>query len=412
MSITIHYHGTLDDIQQVESMEDRLIDLAFSLGGRATLWRSFASHDPARIIRGLFIQLEPGQEPLSLLVSPEGHLTPLHEVKQAENEPFTEPPYCFIKSQFGSLHGHIAIIHLLDAIQQRFCSNLVVHDESEYFQHRDLQRLEQQRQKLQSLLDTIADAFEADGLSPEAAEDPDILATRLERIAALIHQKVHADPTPIPLTNTDSHSQESTDSSTLEDELDSNGRIQRQNDRRLERMTRRIAEATAAGLSTHEAFDQAIQEEGLPIPPSQTTNPPPLIDSTTPSTTPSTTHQHPAIDQAQAFYLQISHLPDRLSHPSLFASVLAKASLDMLGGILQATHQDLATPASRALAITQLKRALSAHAYARGAIFGMRSEKAIDETLATNLWDQLRSLLNTIHHLSENAWNEPHHDSP
>jgi hypothetical protein len=33
MGITIHYQGTIDDLSQVETMEDRLLNLVFSLGG-------------------------------------------------------------------------------------------------------------------------------------------------------------------------------------------------------------------------------------------------------------------------------------------------------------------------------------------------------------------------------------------
>ncbi len=141
MGVTIHYHGTMDDVSQVETMEDRLLDLVFSLGGRASIWRSFDKCDSSRVVRGLCVNLEPGQDTLSLLVSPEGHLTPLFQIEEAERTPFDEPPYCFVKTQFGSLQGHIAIVHLLDALRQRFCSNLQVSDEGEYYENRDVNQL-------------------------------------------------------------------------------------------------------------------------------------------------------------------------------------------------------------------------------------------------------------------------------
>lgn len=107
MGVTIHYYGTVDDVRQIETMEDRILDLVFALGGRATIWRSFADHDSSRVVRGLIVNLEPGQDTFSLLISPEGHLTPLFQIHDAENAPFDEPPYCFVKTQFGSLQGHI-----------------------------------------------------------------------------------------------------------------------------------------------------------------------------------------------------------------------------------------------------------------------------------------------------------------
>ena len=74
MGVTIHYYGTVDDVRQIETMEDRILDLVFALGGRATIWRSFADHDSSRVVRGLIVNLEPGQDTFSLLISPEGHL--------------------------------------------------------------------------------------------------------------------------------------------------------------------------------------------------------------------------------------------------------------------------------------------------------------------------------------------------
>ncbi|MEX1027880.1 MAG: hypothetical protein WD049_07725, partial [Candidatus Paceibacterota bacterium] len=114
--MTIHYRGTVDDLGRIEALEDRVTDLVFALGGRATIWRSYADHDPSRIVRGLMIEMAPGQETFSLLISPEGHLTPLFQIEDAEKAPFAEPPYCFVKTQFGSISGHIVIVHLLDAL--------------------------------------------------------------------------------------------------------------------------------------------------------------------------------------------------------------------------------------------------------------------------------------------------------
>ena len=98
MGITIHYHGTVNDLERIEEMEDRIVDLAFALGGRATVWRSYADHDPERVVRGVMVDAVPGHETLSLLVSPEGHLTPLWQVEEAEKAPFDKPPDCFVKT--------------------------------------------------------------------------------------------------------------------------------------------------------------------------------------------------------------------------------------------------------------------------------------------------------------------------
>jgi hypothetical protein len=83
--------------------------------------------------------------------------------------------------------------------------------------------------------------------------------------------------------------------------------------------------------------------------------------------------------------------------------------MDIVGGLVQATCEDPEDPDDRihrALNITQLKRALSGHAYARGAIFGLHSDKAITKDQSDSLHNQLESLLDRIHALSEAAWME------
>ena len=84
--------------------------------------------------------------------------------------------------------------------------------------------------------------------------------------------------------------------------------------------------------------------------------------------------------------------------------VLTRACMDIMGGLVQATCFDLDDVASRALAITQLKRALTGHAYARGAVFGLRAEQAITQVQSTELHARLKALLAKIHELAESAW--------
>ena len=94
MGITVHYRGTLPDLERIEELEDRVLDLALEMGALAQVWRSSADHDPARMVRGLLLDLSPGQGMTSLLVAPEGWLIPVFEIEAAENADLTEPtPY-------------------------------------------------------------------------------------------------------------------------------------------------------------------------------------------------------------------------------------------------------------------------------------------------------------------------------
>ena len=187
MGITIHFSGTIDDLQRVEEMEDRVTDLVFALGGKATIWRSYAEHDPSRVVRGLLVDMAPGQETLSLLLSPEGHLTPLFQIEDAEKQPFHEPPYCSVKTQFGSIQGHVAVVFLLDALKECFFSNMKITDESGYAENRDIGDLKHKQEFLAGAIQSLADGLNQHGLSPEAAEDPNIVALRIERVTASDH---------------------------------------------------------------------------------------------------------------------------------------------------------------------------------------------------------------------------------
>jgi hypothetical protein len=414
MGVTIHYRGTMDDQRQVETMEDRILDLVFSLGGRATIWRSFSERDSSRVVRGLIVNLEPGQDTLSLLVSPEGHLIPLFQIEDAEKAPFEEPPYCFIKSQFGSLQGHIAIIHLLDALRQQYFSNLEISDEGEYYESRDVRQLSHKISLLRSAIHAMSEGLKEHGLSAEAAEDPNILASRIERIAALVQEKMLAERNdqrgPANRVPNEEWGEPS-----LEDEVDAMDRLRRHSDLRSERMTRRIAEATASGLSVEAAFELAMEEEGLTVPtstPDQRNNSEPCepwleslpSHSFNEASELSSRLDHPAVVQAQAFLMQVMNLEQDSSQTSSFSSTLMRSSLDIVGGLVQATSDEVVDNVHRALTISQLKRALSGHAYARGAICGLRGENRITKDQSQQLHGQLQSLLEKIHALFEAAW--------
>ena len=75
MGITISYRGTIASLDRVEDFEDRVLDLALELGGQAHIWRTASDNGPfARSSAASILDLCPGQETTSLLISPEGWL--------------------------------------------------------------------------------------------------------------------------------------------------------------------------------------------------------------------------------------------------------------------------------------------------------------------------------------------------
>ncbi len=87
-----------------------------------------------------------------------------------------------------------------------------------------------------------------------------------------------------------------------------------------------------------------------------------------------TREEHPAVVQARDFVLEVMKLTNDSNTDSSFLPNLARASLDIMGGLVQATSSNLNGRFDRALSISQLKRALHGHGFARGALFGLSSD--------------------------------------
>jgi hypothetical protein len=230
MGVTLFYRGSLDDLGRVEDFEDRVLDLALDLGGEAQVWRTYDEVEKGdrphlceapsgpfrqmgpvpffnrRMVRGILLNLFPGQETTSLLISPEGWLINLTEIEEAEKGQLAEPPWCFVKTQFGPIEGHVALVELLAVLKKEFFSNLEVNDEGGYWETRDLPGLAANFNFLKAAIDQFADGLNRYGLNSEAAEDKEILISRIERIAQLVHRTLSrpAEHPPVRLEDEES----------------------------------------------------------------------------------------------------------------------------------------------------------------------------------------------------------------
>lgn len=168
MGVTIAYRGSLGDLSRIEDFEDRVLDLALELGGHARIWRS-TDDETRRTVRGVVVDLYPGQETTSLLISPEGWLIGVFEIEEAEKGQLAEPPWCWVKTQFGPVEGHVALVEMLAALKREFVPDLEVRDEGEYWETRDLAKLRAKIGYLQAAIEGMAEGLERHGLSREAA---------------------------------------------------------------------------------------------------------------------------------------------------------------------------------------------------------------------------------------------------
>ena len=178
-------------------------------------------------------------------------------------------------------------------------------------------------------------------------------------------------------------------------------------------MARRIADATAAGMSNEEAFNLALKQEGLGPPrldnefgndqddvePWRKSLESPAFDEQTDI---ESDQQHPTVQRAEKLLLEIMKLDSKASRSDSFAMIATRGLIDVVGGLVQATcDRD-----DRALTIVQLKRALKGHAFCRGAIFGLRASDQIDQTTSERFHGELEAILESIHELMAEAWDE------
>jgi len=421
MGVTIHYRGSMDDLTRVEDFEDRVIDLALAVGGNVRLWRTADAQRPERVIRGLILDLAPGQETMSLLLSPEGWLTSVFEIEDAELGKIAEPSWCFVKTQYGPIEGHVAIVELLTQLKSQFMSNLEVLDDSGYWEHRNLDKLQQNFARVAGLIDALAKAIENDRLSPEAAEDPEILATRIERLAAKVHRTMSRPAEHAPVTFPEDMFGASPDQREEEARWDA---LYQENRRKQERMERAIEERLIRGDDLEEALESAFEEV---IPPN------PLKDddagesdfeellaleddrleeaedsafSADADDSALDMERHPLQQQATALLLDFHNLARGHNGANKHFDQLLRNACEIGGGLAQALP--LPPPYEldefdAGLALLQLKRAMRGAAFVTGALHLLVADDVIDrsqfkvfvdrsEAIATEIVDLMRTI--------------------
>ncbi len=426
MGITISYRGSIADLDRIVDFEDRVLDLALELGGQATVWRTANDNNPTRMVRGIMLDLYPGQETTSLLVSPEGWLVNLFEIEDAELGKIDKPSWCFVKTQFGPVEGHVALVELLTVLKREFFPDLEVRDEGGYWEARDLAALTAKFEFLQSAVDGMAAGLQRFGLSGEAAEDREILLARIERIAKLVHRTL-SRPAEHPLVHWDEEDDEPLgfEADVDDDELKWDD-LFRENRRRQEHIHRAIEEHLAQGDDTKEAFDAAMNEEtafGLPEDSPESTpfgtwkgefeaeeaeenepwrksldelpeNNGPLEDEDEPFGKP----RHPLQQLAWDLMLRLYKLLENTATSAeSHRGVLLHGAGEISGGLAQALGGDDDWEPPAGLAMVQLKRALRGAAFASGALYPLRTDGTLDQASFQELHDLLEKLQEGIY---------------
>jgi len=416
MGVTIHYRGSIADLSRVEDFEDRVIDLALAVGGNVRLWRSADDNDHLRMIRGLFLDLAPGQDTTSLLISPEGCFTSLFEIEDAEKGRLAEPSWCFVKTQFGPIEGHVALVELLDAIKKEFAPNLEVEDEGGYWKNRNVNELQGKIEFLNHAMDVFAAALENDHLSSEARDDPGILATRIERIARKVQETISRPAEHAPVHFPDDESGTPANAAENEARWDE---LFNHNRRNQERMSRVIEEKTICGDNVESAFGAAIDEVIAPLDWIEEEEPGEgrrevldmidalneasraAVEGTNTESWGDLTDENesdddefdsddpfgqmmrdPLQEQATNLLTSFCNLAARLGERPQSLDILMRNCMEITGGLAQVLPLPPSYEIDDAKAghsLIQLKRALRGAAFVRGALFLLRGEKLLDD---------------------------------
>jgi hypothetical protein len=395
MGITIHYRGRLADLSRIEVFEDRLVDFALEVGGMARIWRSQAD-DSLRMVRGVILNVAPGQELTSMLISPEGWLINLTEIKDAERGRLPEPSWCFVKTQFGPVEGHVALVEMLADLKREFIPELEVSDESGYWETRDLAQLVRKRTFQKEAIDALAEGFQRHGLSREAAEDPEILIRHIERVAERVHRIMRrpAEHPPIEFPEEDFGSEP--DAETTEKLWDE---MFKHNRRQQERLQRAIEERQRRGEDDDSVFENAMRDIGIDVPGDEQAEEEdePWLDDEADSFdgeqdvldepgfadaeeagdpfADDEDERHPLLQRSMDLLHRLHTVfrgIDKRFEPSL--QTLYQGAGDTMGGLAQALSRrdDDDDRDDSGLRIVQLKRALRGAAFARGALFPLR----------------------------------------
>ncbi len=324
------------------------------------------------------------------------------DIEDAENGRLKEPPWCFVKTQFGPIEGHVALVEMFSALKREFLPDLEVSDDGGYWDTRDLADLVRRHTLIKGAIDGMAEGLRRYGLSREAAEDPAILLRHVERVAEQVHRILRrpAEHPPVVFEDDDVFGGEADPEGTEKLWDDAS----KQNRRRQERMQRAIEELRSRGLDHETAFQEALREVAPDFPDEETeqSDEPWREDDHAPfgeslvdeaageragfpesgddQIEAEDEERHPLLQKAMDLLVRFSTLfPDEDPRFAASLGTLYRGAGDAMGGLAQAlAHRDHDALDS-GLRVVQLKRALRGAAFARGALFPLRSTIGAEE---------------------------------
>ena len=304
----------------------------------------------------------------------------------------------------------MTLIELLSALKREFLPDLEVSDDGGYWETRDLAELVRRRSLTQAAIDGLAEGLRRHGISREAAEDPDILLRHVERVAEHVHRILHrpAEHPPVVAEDDDDFSGKVDPEATerMWDQLAKHDRRQQERllrhrgtpepwcrhgnspagrdpgtrPRRARRGSRRVRWRRGSMMSQRRSMKRSTAT--FPV---RALVLPALDDD---SFEAEEEERHPLLQRATDLLIRMDEIfCDAASSLAAPLDTLFQGVGDTVGGLAQALSDRDHDADDYGLRVVQLKRALRGAAFARGALFPLRS------TMSKAHFDELFSTL-------------------
>ena len=203
MGVTLHYRGTLDDLNRLPVLCDELADVAQAMGWTAVrIDDDYDAPADARLnhdadgahvegnsgLKGIVLTPDDGSESLWFCFDREGQLRSLlGQVLLLDGTLKPEESWAFTKTQFSSPARHVWMVGLLRYVQKHYVSNLEVRDDGGYWDTGDLAELRRRMDLINNMIADMTTALTGPRFAHLAGQSAEDVVAAIEKIAQDLH---------------------------------------------------------------------------------------------------------------------------------------------------------------------------------------------------------------------------------
>jgi len=176
MGITIHYKGTIDKVDKIESFVKEMSDISEEMG-----WTYNIINDKEKHLTGIIIKPHEKSESLSFLFDPDGRIRNFTCLLFDDIDDEVSN-IAFLKTQYAPLDIHIAVIKLLKYVKSKYISDLYVFDEADYWETMDENILREKMEFLASRIELMRDIFNSHSEEFGQTKSVEQLADKIEEV--------------------------------------------------------------------------------------------------------------------------------------------------------------------------------------------------------------------------------------